>query len=217
MSDTYTTFKKFLDPAEAKKLQQLLLDNNIESLFIDVSPSLGSSFGGDLLKEYEIQVKPSDFERAEQLLDHGVENLLNDIPEDYYLLTFTDDELYEVIVKRDEWGGLDYMLARHLLAQRGKAISPEAIEGLQKQRLAELAKPEKNHNWIIIAGYVCALLGGLFGITTGYVISTAKKTLPNGVRVHTYTAADRAHGKIILILGIAVLALLVTLRIVDNE
>ena len=61
----------------------------------------GSSFsGGDLLKEYEVQLKAEDFERAEQLMETRVESLMADVPEDYYLLTFTNEELHEVIVKR---------------------------------------------------------------------------------------------------------------------
>jgi len=192
MSDTYTTFKKFPDPAEAKKLQQLLLDNNIESLFIDVSPSLGSSFGGDLLKEYEIQVKSSDFERAEQLLEESAGELLNNVPNDYYLLTFTDDELYEVIVKRDEWGGLDYRLAKLLLNKRGRPVDETLEKRLRAERMDELARPEQADAYSN-------------GILSSYVIYSAKKTLPDGTVVNMYSKADRQRAHFRLIIGIIIM------------
>lgn len=212
MSDNLTTFKKFTNVTAAKELEQLLIDNSIQCLLVDNSSRLGSAFSGDLDKEYELQVQQEDFEKAQHLLEVQAASLIDEVPEDYYLLTFTDEELQDLIVKRDEWGEFDYLLAKHLLRQRGKGIDENHIKKLQQERLAELAKPEKNHPGLIIAGYVCALLGGLFGITTGYVLMTSQKTLPDGTRVPTYTKDDRAHGKIILILGIIVLAFLVFLK-----
>ncbi|MXN92436.1 hypothetical protein GR160_14500 [Flavobacterium sp. Sd200] len=215
MMANYTTFKKYTDVAEAKNLQKYLLENGIECLFIDNSPRLGSSFSGELLKEYEIQLKKQDFEKAEILLEQQAENMIKDLPEDYYMLTFTNDELYDVVLKHDEWSEFDYVLARKLLAERGKAIDDSLIKSLRKQRISDLAQPEKDQKAWVVFGYISALLGGFLGIITGYVLLTVKKTLPNGERVYTYAAADRAHGRIILILGIAVLAISIVLRIVE--
>lgn len=207
MSQGYTTFKKFPDAGQARSLQALLIDNGIECLFINSSQQLDSSFSGDLLKEYEVQLKPEDFEKAEKFLEEYTQNMFNGVEEDYYLLSFTNEELYDVVLKKDEWSEFDYMLARKLLSERGKAIDDDEVKALRKQRLEELAKPDANHIGWIIAGYVFALLGGFFGIITGYVISSSKKTLPNGDVVHTYTPQDRAHGRIILMVGLIVLAL----------
>jgi hypothetical protein len=214
--NNYTTFKKYPDVIEARHLQDLLIENGIECIFIDNSPRLGSSFSGELLKEYEIQLKQSDFEKANEVLESHTENMLSRLGDDYYLLSFTDDELYDVIVKQDEWSQFDYVLAKKLLRDRGKSISEAEIKNLRQQRLHELAKPEKNHSGWIIAGYIFALLGGFFGVITGYVIYSSKKTLPNGQRVPTYTASDRTHGKIILITGIAVLLLLGLAKILNS-
>jgi hypothetical protein len=213
MENNYSTFKKYPDATEAKNMQLFLIVNGIECLFIDASPRLGSTFTGDLLKEYEIQLKPQDFEKAEILLEKHAEGMLKDLPEDYYLLTFTDEELYDVVLKHDEWSEFDYVLARRLLTERGKAIDEGLIKSLRHQRIADLAKPEENQQAWILFGYIAALLGGFFGVTTGYVLLTAQKTLPDGSRVYTYTASDRAHGKIILVLGIAVFIILIVLKV----
>ena len=210
----YTTFKKFPDAAEAKHLQQFLIENGIECTFVNNSPRLDNSFsGGELLREYEIQLKQSDFEKAHELLEQHAEEMLANLDEDYYLLAFTDEELYDVVLKQDEWSEFDYVLARRLLNERGKAIDNTEINKLRMQRLVELAKPEKNHQGWIIAGYIAALAGGFFGIIIGYVIWSSKKTLPNGSVVHTYTKEDRAHGRIILIIGSIVLPFAVMFRL----
>jgi hypothetical protein len=215
MSDKYLTFKKYPDVAEAKGMQQYLIENGIECLFIDNSSRLGSSFsGGDLLKEYELQLKSEDFEKAEILLEREAGEMIKTLPADYYLLTFTDEELFDVVLKHDEWSEFDYVLARRLLAERGKAIDDSIIKSLRHQRIEDLAKPEANQKAWIIFGYVSALLGGFIGITTGYVLLTAQKTLPDGRRVHSYTASDRAHGKIILAIGISIFAIIIVLKIV---
>ncbi len=213
MQDKYLTYKKFHDAREAKALQQFLIENGIECLFADTSSQMGSAMAGDLNKEYEVQLKPERFEAADKLLEEQAKNMIGSLPEDYYLLSFTDEELYDVVLKHDEWSEFDYVLARKLLTERGKAIDEALIKSLRKQRMNDLAKPEGNqHAWIIV-GYVLALLGGLFGILTGYVLWTSKKTLPNGQVVPTYSEMDRKHGKMILVLGIVMLPIIIMVKI----
>lgn len=217
MVQGYATFKKFPDAGQARSLQALLIENGIECLFVNNSPQLDSSFSGELLKEYEVQLKQEDFERADKFLEDYTQNMFSGVEEDYYLLSFTDEELYDVVLKKDEWSEFDYLLARKLLSEKDKAIDDEELKNLRRQRLEDLAKPESNHIGWIIVGYVFALAGGFFGIITGYVISSSKKTLPNGAVVHSYTASDRAHGRIILMIGIIVLALSILAMIFWEE
>lgn len=206
MSQNYVTYRKFPDAAQAKGLQQFLISNGIECIFVDTSPQVGSSvMGGDMLKECEVQLKPDQFEAADKLLENYAATLFDNLPEDYYLLSFTDEELQDVVLKHDEWSEFDYMLAIKLLAERGKTIDEAHIKALREERITYLAKPEKVHVSWIVAGYILALLGGCFGVIIGYVLYSAKKTLPNGAVVYTYTPADRANGKIILLLGIVML------------
>lgn len=206
MSQNYVTYRKFPDAAQAKGLQQFLISNGIECIFVDTSPQVGSSvMGGDMLKECEVQLSPDQFEAADKLLENYAATLFDNLPEDYYLLSFTDEELQDVVLKHDEWSEFDYMLAIKLLAERGKTIDEARIKALREERITDLAKPEKVHVSWIVAGYILALLGGCFGVIIGYVLYSAKKTLPNGAVVYTYTPADRANGKIILLLGIVVL------------
>ncbi len=213
MQNQYFTYKKFPDAREAKALQQFLIENGIECLFADTSPGIGSAMTGDYGKEYEVQLKPDQFEAADKLLESYAENMMGNLPEDYYLLSFSDEELHDVLVKHDEWSEFDYVLARKLLEERGKPIDETQVKSLRLQRIEVLAKPEVRQTGWIVAGYAMALLGGVGGIITGYVMLTSKKILPNGQVVPTYNDIDRMHGKMILILSIIIIPTYILVRV----
>lgn len=213
----FTTFKKYPDLDEARALEQLLADNGIESLFIDNSSSLDTTLGGGMNKEYEIQVKQEDFTKAETIIINIAKNQLGDVPADHYLFEFTDEELYDVVLKHDEWSDFDYLLARKLLEERGKTINDHKLKLLREKRLADLAKPEKKQTSWIIIGYGSALLGGFFGIITGYVLWTSSKTLPNGDIVPTYSPGDRLQGKMIFVLGILSMAVWIAVWLLGKK
>ncbi|KOS06103.1 hypothetical protein AM493_08680 [Flavobacterium akiainvivens] len=209
----FVSFKKYNNAVQARETQQLLEANGIVTRFADNGASLDGSFGR-AFTDYEIQLNPADFKRAEALLEEQAGKWIAELPEDYYLFSFTDEELFEVIQKKDEWSEIDYVLAKRLLAERGKQIDDKEVERKEMERLYELEKPEEvGIAWIII-GYFTALLGGLFGIFTGYMVYYSKKTLPNGERVFTYNRSNRQHAKIILLLGIVVLIMTICSRIV---
>jgi len=217
MSQNYVTFKKFLDATEARAQQQFLIDNGIECIYIDTSPSMGTAMSGDYIREYEIQLHPDSFEKAEELLEKQAETMISDLPEDYYLFSFTDEELHDVILKHDEWSEFDYLLARKLLVERGKNIDESLIKALRKQRIEDLAKPEQDQTAWIAFGYLAALIGGFFGVITGYVLWSSQKTLPNGQVVYTYSVKDRIHGKNILILGCIMIPVIIAIKFLIME
>lgn len=214
MTNNFSTFRKYPDLNQARQLENILKENNIDTLCIDNSPRLGSAFGGEMQKEYEIQIPQPDFKKANLLLEELAQAQVTQLPDDYYLLEFTDEELIDVVVKKDEWSEFDYLLAQKLLEERGKPINEELIKSLNKRRIEDLAKPEGNQHAWIIAGYCLAIMGGFLGIITGYVLWTSKKTLPNGESVYSYSEPDRKHGKKILILSVIMIPVLITYRFI---
>jgi hypothetical protein len=67
---------------------------------------------------------------------------LQEVDQDYYLLTFTDTELLEILAKPDEWGHFDCVLAKKPLTDRGHAITDAYTKQLKAKRLEELAQYE---------------------------------------------------------------------------
>lgn len=201
---SFVTYKKFHEKDQVDALTQVLKENDIEFEIDEDRESLDSLYGSKHFTHwYYVKIRQPDFSKANALLLNISDVVLEAVDKDHYLFGFSDDELFDLLTKPDEWNELDYQLAKKILKERGRDISAEAMELLKKQRIAELAKPEEHDSFWIYAGYIFALLGGAIGILIGISLLTAKKTLPDGRRVYTYSQADRRHGnQIVVISGI---------------
>jgi hypothetical protein len=198
----FLTFHRFDKKEEALFFSEILKKNHIDFLIEDTGNSLDSNFGNsDLLIEYLLKIRKPDFSKAEELSAASSTERLEDVDPDYFLFGFTNEELHDVVLKKDEWGDLNYALAQKILKDRGAEVSGEQIESMQQKRLLQLAEPEKSQSEWVIIGYVSAFLGGLLGIFIGWHLKTFKKTLPNGDRVFNYSVSDRKHGESILVIG----------------
>lgn len=198
------SFRTYTTLAEAEAVQEILKHQKIDSIIIDNSPAAGAAIGGQQPKEYEVKLKPEDFGDANALLEKQAKEEMGELPEGYYLNDFTNDELIDVLAHRYEWSEFDYLHARRLLSDRGVQVNEQQLQEITVNRLHELAKPEKDQGVWIIIGYILALLGGVLGIITGYVLVYSTKTLPTGISVPTYSPKDRKHGRYILILSVIV-------------
>lgn len=212
MQKNFVTFERFNQIELAEGLIALLKENNIEYVLEDATVDFEVAFTGkQLLREYRVKLQQKDFERVEDLQQQNSLENVDIINDNYYLLKFSDQQLTDIIIKRDEWSKFDFVLAKKLLKERGKEITNEQIILLRKQRIAELAKPEKMLSIWLIFGYLASFAGGFGGGIIGWILSTQKKTLPDGSSVYYYQASDRKHatrmmliGAIVLILGIII-------------
>lgn len=217
MKENYSIFKKFSTLEQANELKELLNENGIESLLTDNILPFDVTFSGNTLHhEYEIKIQQSDFKKAEEILEKNAENLIDGIDKDYYLFEFTNEELYEILLKPDEWNELDYTLSQQILKQRGKSVDKELLNSLKNERLKDLAKPEANQKPWIIAGYILSLSGGFLGLIIGYSLWTSKKTLPDGQKVYSYSTNDRKHGKYIFYIGLIVISTALLLTVFEQ-
>lgn len=216
MIENFNVFRRFSTLTQAQELEALLNKNNISTVLGDNIAPVDITFsGGTLQDQYEVKISPFDFEKAEFILEEEAENLLDKIDKEYYLFSFTNDELYEVLIKSDEWNPFDYKLAQKLLINRGEKVDAQMLDSLKKERLKVLAKPEENQKSWIIAGYLFSFLGGGVGIIIGYSLWSSKKTLPNGERIYSYKSVDRKHGKNIFIIGLIVFPILTIVKILN--
>lgn len=204
-----SVFKRFNDLSEAQKLAEILKDKGFDVELADNSPALDITFSGNTLdNQIELKIPGADFRKAKDLLFSELDINLEEIDPDYYLLDFSNEELQDILLKCDEWGEYDVLLARKILASKGEDTSDARMEEWKMQRLQELAKPEKiKFMWIVI-GYLMSLLGGLLGVIIGYIIWHQQKTLPNGQKVYIYTEYDRKQGRKMFWIGLTMLSII---------
>ncbi len=176
MKEQYSIFKKFISLEQAKEVENLLNKNNIDTIIGDNSPPVDVTFAGSTLRnEIEVRIKQVDFKKANSIIEKESEILIENVNSDYYLFDFTNEELYDILLKSDEWGAFDYSLAQKILIERGKSIDKNLLSSLKEERIKDLRKPEGNQKLWIIAGYIFAFLGGFFGLVIGYSLMTSKK------------------------------------------
>lgn len=204
MEPEFITYRKFNDAALANELAGLLDEHHIPYFIQEETsgfdPSLVMS---NATVDYAVKIKSEDFEKVNQLQKDFEGKNIEGVEKDYYLFSFTDDELMEVLTKADEWSAFDVVLARKILTERGKNISDADLTAIHEKRIEELKEPETGQPTWIILGYILALMGGVLGLFIGWHLKTHKKTLPDGQKVYAYTEQDRWHGKVIFYLAIA--------------
>lgn len=215
-STDFRDFQTFASAEAAQPLLALLARQGIAARTaadngqVAFDPSFANN---QLTSKFIVKLQLADFERASQLLADLNQHALSQADPDHYLFGFSDEELFDLLVKPDEWSSFDVALAGQLLRQRGRDVSADTLRLLRQHRVAELAQPDKDHKTWILGGYISALLGGFFGLLIGYQLYFHRKLLPDGRRVYAYSAHDRVHGLRILVLAIIMLLLVVSLRI----
>jgi len=215
-SSDFRDFQTFASAEAAQPLLAMLAQQRImvRTTFDNGQLAFDPSFANNqLTSKFIVKLQLADFERASQLLADMNEHAISQADPNHYLFTFTDEELFDLLVKPDEWSSFDVALASQLLRQRGRDISPDTLKLLRQHRVATLAEPERDHKTWVMGGYLSAMLGGFFGILIGYQLYFHRKQLPDGRRVYAYVATDRVHGLRIMTLGIVMFILLVGLRV----
>lgn len=211
MTATYRTYNNRIDAdMAAASLKRGGIAAFVEE---SITPFDTAYTGAFYNKEFYLKIANTDFEGAANIL--GQEAIIDRsmIHEDYYLFSFTDAQLLEVLCKPDEWNEFDNTLARQLLSERGVRINEELVRQKRAETMQKLAEPEKSQSFTLLLGYLFSVFGGFIGIILGYMIWTATKTLPDGRRVYSYSAKDRAQGKLIFYLGLIIFPLTFLFRL----
>ena len=116
MNEEYLRFKLFPDKATAEDFAEVLKQNGIDYQIEEDALVFDPSYANNPLStDYVILLKQADFKEASRAYDEYFAKQLGNVPEDYYLLTFTDEELLEILAKPDEWGSLITSLHRTCL------------------------------------------------------------------------------------------------------
>lgn len=210
----YTTYERFFNTEEAAPILAILKQYAIPFEFSAIPKTVDAVIvGGGPSYLYEVKISPEQFEPVNRLLRDKIKVDLDEVDPDYYLFSFDDFELVEIINNPDEWGRLDFVIARKILETRGIVYTTEELDAIRNKKIETLAQPENEEKGWVNAGYFFALSGGFLGILIGLVLLQSTKTLPDGRKMHRYDKATRKQAKTILFLSLIVFAVCLTLKL----
>jgi hypothetical protein len=211
----YSTYQKFFSPEQAEPVLTILKEHGIPFEFIKSKKLVDSVIGGDTSFDnlYELRINGKRFEEVNQLLRDTQEIDINELDSDYYLFSFTDDELVDILRKPDEWSPQDYTIALQVLEERDIVFTTEELAVYRNERLRVLARPEKLHRRLLYIGYVFAFFGGVIGVIIGLCLWQTKKTLPNGKKQFMFDFQTRGHGKLMILFSVIMLVVNFVLNI----
>jgi hypothetical protein len=203
MPGNFLTFQKFNDPQLAATMCELLLAQGIDCKIVNEAPTFDVSFANNKFEPtIHLKVPSGEFVRAHAALEDYYRQQLDTLDPDYYLLSFSDVELLDIVQHPDEWGALDYALAKQLLAKHGKPVTVQQVNTIREQRLEQLSQTEPAHpQWIVFA-YLLAVVFGLVGFFLGYALAFSKRNLPNGEQAFIYSPVARRHGRRVMLIAV---------------
>ncbi len=218
MEENFVTYRKFIFKDDALDLIEILKENNIDYVLDDNSSRLDSSFGNDdNTKQFVLKIEKENFERVEELEEKSISKSLDNVDKNYYLFESSDEDLIEIVLKKEEWNKFDYLLAQKILKERGKEINQDLIKAINKRRVEDLKTEEASPKWLIFIGYLFSILGGFIGIFIGLYLMNYKKTLPNGETIYGFGKEDRNSGKNVFICSIMGIIFWLIVRILLNR
>jgi hypothetical protein len=214
MAEKFTTYRSFNDKVLAAELYQKLSEAGIPVAWEDTVGYFDASFssGDNILNIFYVKLRQQDFKTADELLMNAVAENIQEPISDYYLFSFSNDELIDVLKKPDEWNEFDLYWAKKILTTRGIVVKQEDVEKAREERLSESKKPwSLDKVWVFFAFALLLFafvylhfLTTFMTIFIGIYIVFSKKTLRDGQKVKAFSPTDRLLGKIVLAGGILV-------------
>jgi hypothetical protein len=213
-------FKRFNTAEEAAEIIAILKEHNIPATYEEEVVLLDDVYlGQNFDQRHLVKIPANYFSQADTLLKSLITVSTEEVEPDYYLLSFSVDELKEVITKKDEWGDYDYALALKLLEKQGITYTSEQLNQLGDSRKAALSEPKDLPNVWLIAGYLSPLLVfsafsfaiylAFLGVFIGAFVRLTKKTLPDGTWISAFSERSKNHATWMMISGVVFIPLFV--------
>lgn len=153
----YTTYEMFFSSDQAQPVLAVLKEHHIPHEFTAIKQVVDQVIaGGGPGYQFEVRIPAGQFVKANRLLRESIQVNLGEVDPDYYLFSFQDFELIDILRKPDEWGLLDFVIARKILESRGITYSNDELDALWKNRIDALARPEhEGAGWVFAGRFFC--------------------------------------------------------------
>ena len=159
-----------------------------------------SAIGSDSNDHMIVSVRMENYNEARAVME--AESLKTELPEDYYLLTSSDDELIEIVGCSTEWSAFDVAHSKRLLQERDVDLT--MIQGKKKLYLEELKRGKRASTKLLFFGWLFSFTGGLIGFGIAWSLCYMKNKTPEG-EFFTYDSKSRKDGASMLFLSAVVI------------
>jgi hypothetical protein len=190
------------DKSLADQLKIILDKNGVKNKLIRSQSNIEAVYLAQNSNPAELYVDETDVPKAEEILARVFK------PDDTELdiSAFSDDELIDVVLNRDEWHESFITKARELIARRNIIIPDEKVK--ENEARKNMAKSEG-----IRAGFaklaffwIITVFTGVYGLVAAYVFWRVKANGAAGEKYYYYNHATRMHGKWMFIVGLIICA-----------
>jgi hypothetical protein len=197
--DEFTEIRRFVSVDLLNQVTEILDDHNVMYKIEDTSYAFDITFTHSQMNiEYILKVRHDEVEKVEALLEGNISADLN--VDEYYLDSFSDSELIELISNQEEWSKYDIEYSRKLISKRNIEIDEAEINKSKENRIEELNTGIKAKPIIIFCGYMFSILGGWLGLIVAISLRYTKRVISNNNKVFYYDDKSRAHGDNMLLI-----------------
>jgi hypothetical protein len=191
------TYSRFHTTEEAEEFAAALADAGISAKIEWEKNILDKVYIGETLDPlFAVRIAPHDFEKANQLQRAEERINVSAIDPEYYLFSFTNEELLDVVRNKGEWNSFDQTLAKQLLDDRKVFVDHNVIN-----KKVEYT-PSRVSATVLVLEYLLSIYFPFAGILIGLATLYAFKVLSTGEKVNMYDDSTRMHAKLILAIGI---------------
>lgn len=107
----FITARKFSDEESFNDLLQILEKNSIPYQSEVFRERIDAVSMRNLPAEYNMKVPSDKFAQVFEILNDIASKEVLEVDKTHYLFDFTDQELYDILAKPDEWSAFDYQLS----------------------------------------------------------------------------------------------------------
>ncbi|MCB0759950.1 MAG: hypothetical protein KDC12_00410 [Flavobacteriales bacterium] len=198
METEHTLYRQFQDEAMADMLCTMLTEGGVE-----FQRSIGHPEGDveELIDIHQIHIPSDQVDRADQLVEERANKELESVDKDYFIFSFSEEELREVIIKSHEWSPLDVALAVKILKDKGVELDVEDVKAVRNKHQEASARQTSLSSGNTVLLYISAL-GAIVGIIAGAYVLLASIQTYLGHTIKKYDNHSRRHGRITLALSV---------------
>ena len=194
-------FDKYLNRDEAAYYNEIFLLQGLHPVLEEAQEYFDAIIGSNTAELYYIIRLPKfEFKEADNIIFNEIKK--NGVPTDYFLNTYTKEELNGVVANPDKWSKQDIAVARIIGEVKGWNISYETVQQYAANRFEQLK--QVNLKWhVLLLLYILCVFAFVLSFIIGPLLYLLKHPDFNGEQQYYFSDETRTHGIILFLLSIA--------------